>query len=268
MRRSLFATTGAVALLWAGAAGAQEAQQQVQQPVQPMVGDQPIAVAEQCMMDLQAFTQELAQAGYGMVGPPGYGITEPATGWHGTLGPRREMHAVVMAAQILARHGREEACQTVLEEARSLHQERMAQLEEAAVPPDEVFTWRHEQMLTAIPVQELDTPISIDSVINADVRNLRDEHLGDVTDVILAEDGSIEYVLLARGGFFGLGEEHVPVRWDALQVVPMLDTFVLDVPQEVVDQAPRMEREVFADLPQYDQQRQQVDTYWQEHAAG
>lgn len=264
MRRSLFATSGAFALLWAGTAVAQ-------QTVPPEAGQLPgqqIVIAEQCMADLQAFTQELAETGYGMVGPEGYGVTAPMGGWHGTAGPRREMNAVVAAAHVLARNGREEACQTVLEEARALHQERLEQIEAAGIAPEEVQTWRHEQLLTAQPAGEIEAAISIDSVLGAEVRNTSDEHLGDIDDVILAQDGSIEYVLLSRGGFFGLGEEFVPVRWDALQVVPMLDTFVLDVPEDVVEQAPRMEREVFADLPQYDQQRQQVDSYWQEHAAG
>ena len=48
--------------------------------------------------------------------------------------------------------------------------------------------------------------------------------------------------------------------------MPALDIFVLDVPQDVVEQAPRMERDVFADLQQYNHQRDQIDSFWQEHA--
>ena len=57
----------------------------------------------------------------------------------------------------------------------------------------------------------------------------------------------------------------MPIRWDSLQAVPALDTFVLDVPQDVVEQAPRIEREVFANLQEYNRRREEVDNFWQEH---
>lgn len=262
MRRNLLATSGAVALLWAGPAVAQQTEQQ--QTAQ--AGQQ--QVAEQCLADLQTFAEETTRTGYGMVGPEGYGVRAPVGGWYGTTGPRREMSALMVAAQVFARHGKEEACQTVLEEARSIQQERTQQLEASGIQPEEVRTWRHDQLLAATPIEQLEGAISLDNVIGADVRNLSDEDLGDIDDVVLGDDGSIEYVLLSRGGFFGLGEDLVPVRWEDLQAVPMLDTFVLDVPENVVEQAPSMEREVFADLQEYDQRREQVNSYWQEHASG
>ena len=260
MRRTLLATSGAIALLWAGPGGAQ-------QTAVPQVGQVPegVGVAEQCLADLQAFAEELAETGYGVVGPPGYGVDAPAGGWYGAQGPRREMYAIVVAAQVFARHGKEESCQTVLEEARALHRKQVEQIEAAGIAPEEVRSWRHEQLLTAVPVEDFDRAISVESALNADVRNLRDEHLGDIEDVVLSEDGTIGYVLLSRGGFFGLGQEFVPIRWDSLQAVPALDTFVLDVPQDVVEQAPRIEREVFADLQEYNRRREEVDDFWQEH---
>lgn len=280
MRRTLLATSAGVAMLCVAPAGAQ-------QTAAP-------EVAEQCLADLQTFTQELADTGYGMVGPPGYGARVPAAGtpaadapvadapaagapaagygagapvggWYGTMGPRRGMSAIVAAAEVFAVQGKEEACQTVLEEARKLHQERLELVEEAGISPEEVQTWRHEQLLTAVPVEEMDRAISIDSAVGAEVRNLQDDHLGDIEDVVLSEEGSIEYVLLSRGGFFGLGQEHVPVKWESLQAVPTLDTFVLDVPEDVIEQAPQIDREAFADLQTYNQRREEVDSYWQEH---
>ena len=257
MRRILFATSASIALLCAGAAGAQ------QTAVSPQT--QGPAIAEQCLADLQTFTEELAETGYGMVGPPGYGAGAPAGGWYGAQGPRRGMGVIVGAAEAFAVQGKEESCQTVLEEARKLHQERVAMIEEAGVAPEEVMTWRHEQILTAVPVGEMERAISIDSAVGADVRNLKDEHLGDIEDVVLSQDGTIEYVLLSRGGFFGLGQEYVPVSWQSLQAVPALDTFVLDVPEDVVEQAPKIDREAFSDLQTYNQRREEVDSFWEQH---
>ena len=102
-------------LLIATGASAQQTDQQ-QQP----------QIAEQCMADIGEFVQQSAEAGYGVVGPPGYGEPAPAGGWYGTFGPRREMGAVLTAAEVFARHGREEACQTVLAELRDIQEQRMA----------------------------------------------------------------------------------------------------------------------------------------------
>jgi sporulation protein YlmC with PRC-barrel domain len=282
MRRMLFSTSAGVALLCAGAAAAQ----QTGPPPQAAAPQ----VAEQCLADLQTFTEELAETGYGMVGPPGYGmppagapaadapaagapaggygVGAPVGGWYGAQGARRGMGAIVAAAEVFAMRGKEESCQTVLEEARKLHQERVQMIEEAGIAPEEVQSWRHEQLLTAVPVTEMERAISIDSAVGAEVRNMKDEHLGDIKDVVLAQDGTIEYALLSRGGFFGLGEEFVPVSWQSLQAVPTLDTFVLDVPKNVVEQAPQIDRQAFSDLQTYDQVSEEVDRYWQEHAAG
>lgn len=81
MRRTLLATSGVVALLWTAPGAAQ-------QTAVPQVGQVPgqAGVAEQCLSDLQAFTNELAYSGYGVVGPPGYGVGAPTGGWYGARG--------------------------------------------------------------------------------------------------------------------------------------------------------------------------------------
>jgi hypothetical protein len=210
MRRMLFSTSAGVALLCAGAAGAQ----QTEAPPQTAAPQ----VAEQCLADLQTFTEELAETGYGMVGPPGYGTPAagapaggygagaPVGGWYGTQGARRGMGAIVTAAEVFAMQGKEESCQTVLDEARKLHQERVQMIEEAGIAPEEVQTWRHEQLLTAVPVTEMERAISVDSAVGAEVRNMKDEHLGDIEDVVLSQDGTIVRAAVAgrllwpRGG--------------------------------------------------------------------
>ena len=220
------------------------------------------------MADIREFAQQSAQTGYGVVGPPGYGEPAPVGGWYGTYGPRREMDAVLMAAEVFARNGREEACQTVLTELRDMQEQRMAQLEEAGIPPEEVQTWRQERLVTAQPVEEMRGTIRIENVLGADVRNLQDEDLGDIEDVVLDDQGDLSYVLVGRGGFFGVGEDLVPVRWQDLRAVPDLDTFVLDVPEQAFEQAPAVDRDVFADSDAYAQRRDEIDSYWDEHLQG
>jgi hypothetical protein len=260
MRRNVIATsTAAAALLIATNASAQQTQADQQQQPQ---------IAEQCMADIREFSQQAAETGYGVVGPPGYGARAPVGGWYGTYGPRREMNAVLMAAQVFAQNGREEACQTVLAELRDMQEQRMAQLEEAGIPPEEVQSWRQELLVNAQPVTELGTNVRVDNVLGADVRNLRDQDLGDIKDVILDENGDLTYVLVGRGGFFGIGQDLVPVRWQDLRSVPNADTFVLDIEEDVFAQAPAVDRDVFADSDSYAQRRDEIDSYWDQHLQG
>jgi sporulation protein YlmC with PRC-barrel domain len=123
-------------------------------------------------------------------------------------------------------------------------------------------------LVTAQPVGELERTMRIDNVLGADVRNLQDEDLGDIEDVVLDDQGDLSYVLVGRGGFFGVGQDLVPVRWQDLRAVPDLDTFVLDVDEQAFEQAPAVDRDVFADSDAYAQRRQEIDSYWEEHLQG
>jgi hypothetical protein len=122
--------------------------------------------------------------------------------------------------------------------------------------------------VTAQPVEELGGTFRIENILGADVRNLQDEDLGDIKDVVLDDQGDLAYVLVGRGGFFGVGEELVPVRWQDLRAVPDLETFVLDVPEQAFEQAPAVDRDVFADSDAYTQRRDEIDSYWDEHLQG
>ena len=251
----------AVALLSVTSAAAQQTQQAQQAQQQPQI-------AEQCMADISEFAQQSVETGYGVGGPAGYGEPAPVGGWYGTYGPRREMSAVLAAAEVFARNGREEACQNVLAELRDMQEQRLAQLEEAGIPPEEVQSWRQELLVRAQPVSEVGGNIRIENVLGADVRNLRDDDLGDIKDVILDQEGDLAYVLVGRGGFFGVGEDLVPIRWQDLRAVPDADTFVLDIEEDVFEQAPAVDRDVFADSDAYAQRRVEIDSYWDEHLQG
>lgn len=259
MRSSVLATSATAVLALSPAAWAQ----QTDTTGQSEAGQQ---VAEQCVQDVRDFNEEVV-GGPGMIGP-GYGIDAPAGAWRGAYSPRRELNAVLVAADVFARKGMEEACQSVLEHAREMYEERRQQMEEAGVSPDEVRGWRHEQLVTAQPVEEVEDVIRIDDVIGADVRNMQDEDLGDIDDVVLGDDGTPQYVLISHGGFLGLGEDRVAVPWEDLQAVPQLDAFVLDVSEDVVENAPTVDRETFANLEEYGQRQSEIDSYWDQELEG
>ncbi|MBU1213439.1 MAG: PRC-barrel domain-containing protein [Alphaproteobacteria bacterium] len=53
-------------------------------------------------------------------------------------------------------------------------------------------------------------------LIGQPVNNAGNEKIGDINDFVLASDGSIEHVLVGVGGFLGLGEKVVALKFDEL----------------------------------------------------
>ena len=58
------------------------------------------------------------------------------------------------------------------------------------------------------------------SLIGRTVYNQQNEELGDINDVILGEDGQVVAVLIGVGGFLGIGEKDVGVKYSALHFQP------------------------------------------------
>jgi hypothetical protein len=126
----------------------------------------------------------------------------------------------------------------------------------------EIADWRTNWLEKAVQVEELRGTMALTYVVGADVRNLQDEDLGNIeTTLVDPDSGEIRYALISRGGFLGIGEEVVPVPWDRLKVTPLpfRDTFVLDVSEDTVEEAPSYEDDdlTAADIGQ------KVDDYWQ-----
>lgn len=94
-----------------------------------------------------------------------------------------------------------------------------------------------------MPVTEMDSLMRADIVIGADIRTPEDEELGEIENVVLDPARQmIAYVLASRGGFLGLGEELVAVRWSDLRATTDHEIYVLDASPDVFAAAPKVER--------------------------
>lgn len=77
-----------------------------------------------------------------------------------------------------------------------------------------------------------------------DVVNTKHEDMGQVqTFVIDMHEGLIAFVLVAFGGTLGFGDKWFALPWDALQWYPETKKFVLDMPEEVLKNAPGMHKD-------------------------
>ncbi|WP_281981320.1 PRC-barrel domain-containing protein [Thalassorhabdomicrobium marinisediminis] len=61
--------------------------------------------------------------------------------------------------------------------------------------------------------------LTTEDLTGANVYGANDEDIGEVSELILSEDGKIEQAVLDIGGFLGLGEHSVAVPMDELQII-------------------------------------------------
>lgn len=54
-------------------------------------------------------------------------------------------------------------------------------------------------------------------LIGLDVYNNSNENIGDINDVILGKDGKIELIVVGVGGWLGMGEHDVALRWEQVR---------------------------------------------------
>ncbi len=248
-------------------------------------------VAEQCLRDLQDLNRNARQEGYwltgwqpgvmpatggvgrpGVVGPPSSverpGATDP-TGVIGrqatqpvarVMGPRHQMRTLFSATEVLAWRGDEEACRATLEALAAVVREQSELASQAGLERGDLIDWRAQHLLTAQPVEQTPHGLRGSSIVGADLRNTRDEDLGTVDNLVLnQETGQISHVLVSRGGFLGIGEDHYAVPWEALKVAPVIDALVLEVPEAAAENAPTVDPD--APAPEI----AQVDQYWQQY---
>jgi len=243
--------------------------QQVAQPSAPA----PQAVAQRCLNDLNAFGERMDKDGFWLNGYGyrwAYGLS-PATvtPWgalteFGINSPRFQIQALYSTANVLARRGNEQACQTVLTELGKVYDQRIAQLRQAGIDSGQVISFRQRLVLAAQPVTQLGPALSIDDLSGADIRNLQDERLGSINDLVLNPSaGAVSHVVIARGGFLGIGRDYIAVPWQYFRAAPGLTGLVLNVSRDTIENAPQVEPNMGSAA--FEQARPQIDQYWQQH---
>lgn len=223
-------------------------------------------LAQLCLKNLQAFEDELARIGFGVLAPGGHGYGMGYAG-HGTIyggagTPRQKMQSLGNAAYVFAFDGDEQSCQTVLASMRKVYQEHQGLVGLENDDPNARLAWRRAHLAQATPVTEMDSLMRVRVVIGADIRTPEDEALGEIEDVVLDPvRQTIAYVLVSRGGFLGLGDELVAVRWSDLRATTDHEIYVLNTSPDVFASAPKVEAGSF-DETAGENWRSALDQYW------
>ena len=206
--------------------------------------------------------------GYGMgMGRPMIDGRPEATGLrYQNARPGYEVRTLVAAATILARDGQQQPCEDVLATTRDTYKRYVADMHSGKVPMANVPNWRKQQIAAAQPVTSQNASFRSDELLGTDVRDPQSEALGSVDDIVMSpQTGKIAYLVISRGGIFGIGEKYVPVPWHNFKIAPSVNLLVLDTTKATMDGAPQVKNDQFAPGGNFAQESQKVDAYWKTH---
>lgn len=236
--------------------------------------------AQVCLDHLKAFDTQMESEGY-WLGGSGFGYGYPLGGyWFGAgagpaLGlapaampyayarPGYEVRVLLSAAGILARHGRQQPCEDVLVQVRQSYDQYKTDMKGRDLRVANALGFRKEELALAQPVAARTTAYRSDDLLGSEVRTPDNVALGSVDDIVMGpEGGKIAYLVVARGGVFGIGERHVAVPWDRFKVTPNLNILVLQTSKAEMDKAPRIIKGRFTKAEPFAEQTAKADAYW------
>jgi hypothetical protein len=236
----------------------------------PAVAAEQPKPATQCLAQLRDFDSQLVGSGYGVVGPGGYGVYTSAN-LPGIVGTAEgQMRMAMRTAEIFGMNGDKKTCEAILSGMRKMRKQYEQAGAKSGLSQAEIANWRKRWLEAAVPVSDLKGSIKIDNVVGSALRNTDDAFLGRIQDVLVApRSGQIEYALVSRGGFLGIGAALIPVPWNDLKMtaLPYRDTFVLNVTQSAMADAPQLKAGPPNKITPAEVGKQ-VDRYWSQHLKG
>lgn len=163
-----------------------------------------------------------------------------------------ELRKLRDAAMIFKRNGMEDACQSVVADINGYIEVKKDEYasSDTAVGYDEWRTSETERVRQAEPVTDRKMQLRADDIVDADLRNMKNQDLGEIDDVVLQPNGEVKYLLVSHGGFFGFGDKQVAIPWKTLRVTADKSdpVFVLNVSQDALDEAPTFEHGTWSDI--------------------
>jgi hypothetical protein len=88
------------------------------------------------------------------------------------------------------------------------------------------------------------TLIASDRVEGTPVRRPDGTKIGTIQRLMVDKlSGNVAYAVLRFGGFLGMGQKHLPIPWARLNYDPTRQTYLIDLTDEEIRQAPSFEHD-------------------------
>jgi sporulation protein YlmC with PRC-barrel domain len=242
--------------------------------------------AQKCLADLTAFDATLQKDGYWFHGAGfgygypmygygyGYGMgaaippvsSQATAGQYSRARPGYEIRTLLASANILAQRGDQSGCESLLDQTRDVYASYAGELRRDRVAHVDSPGWRRQQIASAVPVAGSAVAYRSDELVGAGVVDPAGDNLGSIDDIVMSpQTGKIAYLVIGRGGLFGIGEKYVPVPWDDFKAAPGGALLVLDTVKASLDTAPQVkENQAFSPVD-FAAQSKKVDDYWAAH---
>jgi len=237
--------------------------------------------AQKCLGDLRAFKQMISKDGYGLGGSRygyGYAVGTSGYGWYSypddnypasdpagarEVRPGYEIRALLASANIMARHGQQEECETLLTTSRGIYQNYVSGLHRRSVPISRMEDWEQHEIASAQPVIGENISFNSDQLVGIEIRNPQNKALGSVHDIVMSpQTGKIAYLVVGRGGVFGIDEKYVPVPWADFKVTANVSLLVLAATPSAMKGAPEVSESQLDNGTEFDAVSTKIDAYW------
>jgi hypothetical protein len=114
-----------------------------------------------------------------------------------------------------------------------------AQRRDMGPTPEQREAERMQRLKSAKSATEAN--VSVDTIMAAEVRNISDQKIGSVKDLV-THDGKIAGLVLARGGVLGMGSDYHQIDIAHVKLTADVKTVVLDLSDDQAKALPKVER--------------------------
>lgn len=100
--------------------------------------------------------------------------------------PGYEVHSLLITVNLLAENGQQQAREAVISSGRMIYSRFTAGVHGESGSIGDDFSWRQQQIATAMPVEDITPAVRSDQLIDTEVRSAHGVGLGSVHDPVIA----------------------------------------------------------------------------------